>query len=178
MDRNGREIYRSPRATKEVLSKATTYIMVDMLKSVIKKGTGRRLAGTYGWHHPTGGKTGTTNDYTDAWFMGFTNDLVAGVWVGVDDSRIPLGSRQSGSRAALPIWADFMTDTYNELGYQANDFPMPPTVRKFKICKVSKKIPTEFCPTEYELFNVKYAPQEQCDIHGLDIKESSTGIDF
>lgn len=177
-DRNGREIYRSPRATKEVLSKATTYIMVDMMKSVIREGTGKSLARTYGWKYPTGGKTGTTNNYTDAWFIGYTPELVAGVWVGVDDSRIPLGTKQSGSKAALPIWANFMTKTYDSLAIPVEDFIQPPTVRRFKICKTSKKIPTEFCPTEYELFNVRYAPQEQCDIHGLNIKESSTGIDF
>jgi len=58
------------------------------------------------------------------------------------------------------------------------DFEQPPTVRKFKICKISKKIPTPFCPIEYELFNVRYAPKEECDIHGIEVKEQSTGIDF
>ncbi|MFA6618887.1 MAG: PBP1A family penicillin-binding protein [Candidatus Neomarinimicrobiota bacterium] len=178
LDRNGREIYRSPRETREILSAETTYLMVDMLKSVIKYGTGRALARDYNFTVPIGGKTGTTNNYTDAWFVGFTPLLASGVWVGIDDARIPLGSMQTGSKAALPIWADFMTDTYNELNIPAVDFEQPATVRKFKICKETKLIPTPFCPVEYELFNVRYAPKEECQVHGYGVQEQQEGVDF
>ncbi|MFO7840634.1 MAG: PBP1A family penicillin-binding protein [Fidelibacterota bacterium] len=178
LDRNGREIYRSPRETREVLSSETTYLMVDLLKSVIKNGTGRKVGNVYGFRVPCGGKTGTTNNYTDAWFVGFTPLLVAGVWVGVDDQKIPLGPQQTGSRAALPIWANFMKKSYDARDIASVDFDQPPTVRKFKICSVSKKIPTSFCPTEYELFNVRHAPKEECDIHGFGVKEESRGVDF
>lgn len=178
LDRNGREIYRSPQETREILSAETTYLMDNMLQSVISQGTGIKIPNTYKFRVPCGGKTGTTNDYTDAWFVGFTPLLATGVWVGVDDSRVPLGYKQSGSCAALPIWATFMKNTYKTLQLPAVDFEQPPTVRKFKICKVSKKIPTPFCPVEYELFNVRYAPKEECDIHGIEVKEQSTGIDF
>lgn len=178
LDRNGREIYRSPRETREILSDETTYLMVDMLKSVIKDGTGIRVRAAYSFNAPCAGKTGTTNDFTDAWFIGFTPLLVSGVWVGVDDARISLGSGQTGSRAALPIWAAFMRETYKAKEYPYIDFEQPPTVRKFKICAVSKKIPTPFCPVEEELFNVRYAPKEECDIHGFGVKEESSGVDF
>jgi membrane carboxypeptidase/penicillin-binding protein len=178
LDRNGREIYRSPRETREILSTETNYLMVDMLKTVARYGTGQNVRNVYGFRAPFGGKTGTTNDYTDAWFVGFTPLITTGVWVGVDDSRIPLGKRQSGSRAALPIWATFMKNTYDDLNLPYLDFEQPPTVRKFKICKESKLIPTPFCPTEYELFNVRYAPKEECKIHGFEVKEQPTGIDF
>ena len=178
LDRNGREIYRSPRETREILSTETNYIMVDMLKSVARYGTGKNIRNYYKFKAPIGGKTGTTNDYTDAWFVGFTPILTTGVWVGVDDSRIPLGHRQSGSRAALPIWATFMKNTYDQLNLPYLDFEQPSTVRKFKICKESKLIPTPFCPTEYEIFNVRYAPKEECNIHGFEVKEEPTGIDF
>jgi penicillin-binding protein 1A len=178
LDRNGREIYRSPRETREILSDETTYLMVDMLKSVIKYGTGIRVHAAYSFRAPCAGKTGTTNDFTDAWFIGFTPLLVSGVWVGVDDSRISLGNQQTGSRAALPIWAAFMRETYKAKNYPHVDFEQPPTVRKFKICSVSKKIPTPFCPVEEELFNVRYAPKEECDIHGFGVKEESSGVDF
>jgi len=178
LDRNGREIYRSPRETREILSPETTYLMVDMLKTVARYGTGQNVRNVYKFRAPFGGKTGTTNDYTDAWFVGFTPIITTGVWVGVDDSRIPLGNRQSGSRAALPIWATFMKSTYDDLDLPYLDFEQPPTVRKFKICKESKLIPTPFCPTEYELFNVRYAPKEVCKIHGSEVKEQPTGIDF
>jgi len=178
LDRNGREIYHSPRETREVLSAETNYLMVDLLKTVARYGTGQNIRYVYKFKAPIGGKTGTTNDYTDAWFLGFSPILTTGVWVGVDDSRIPLGHRQSGSRAALPIWATFMKNTYDELELPYLDFLQPPTVRKFKICKESKMIPTAFCPTEYELFNVRYAPKEECNIHGYEVKEQPTGIDF
>ena len=178
LDRNGREIYRSPRETREVLSDETNYLMVDLLKTVARYGTGQNIRNVYKFREPIGGKTGTTNDYTDAWFVGFTPILVTGVWVGVDDSRIPLGKQQSGSRAALPIWATFMKNTYDQMDLPYLDFDQPATVRKFKICKESKLIPTPFCPTEYELFNVRYAPKEECNIHGYQVKEQPTGIDF
>lgn len=178
LDRNGREIYRSPRETREILSAETTYIMVDMLKSVIKYGTGKAIARDYNFKVPMGGKTGTTNNYTDAWFVGFTPMLATGVWVGVDDSRIPLGKTQTGSKAALPIWADFMKNTYEKLNIPELDFEQPATVRKFKICKETKLIPTPFCPVEYELFNVRYAPKEECQVHGYAVQEQQEGVDF
>ncbi|MDD3095493.1 MAG: PBP1A family penicillin-binding protein [Candidatus Marinimicrobia bacterium] len=178
LDRNGREIYRSPRETREVLSTETTFLMVDMLKSVIKDGTGLRVHAAYSFRAPCAGKTGTTNDFTDAWFVGFTPLLVSGVWVGVDDARISLGPQQTGSRAALPIWAAFMRESYRAKQYPYLDFEQPSTVRKFRICSVSKKIPNSFCPVEQEFFNVRHAPKEECDIHGFEVKEGSSGIDF
>ncbi len=178
LDRNGREIYRSPRETREILSPETTYLMVDMLKSVVKKGTGKAIARDYNFRIPIGGKTGTTNDYTDAWFVGFTPMLATGVWVGVDDSRIPLGKKQSGGKAALPIWAHFMKNAYQKLDIPVLDFDQPPTVRKFKICKETKLIPTPFCPVEYELFNVRYAPKEECQVHGYGVFQEEESADF
>ncbi|MDZ7821346.1 MAG: penicillin-binding transpeptidase domain-containing protein [Candidatus Marinimicrobia bacterium] len=128
LDRNGREIYRSPRETREILSSETTYLMVDLLRSVIRYGTGKNVGNIYGFRVPCGGKTGTTNDYTDAWFVGFTPLLASGVWVGVDDQRIPLGHMQSGSRAALPVWAKFMKNTYDQKNLPAIEFDQPSTV--------------------------------------------------
>jgi len=70
---------------------------------------------------PAAGKTGTTQDYTDAWFMGFTPQLTAGVWVGYDDKQISLGKKETGARAALPIWLQFMKNALE--GQPALDFP-------------------------------------------------------
>ncbi len=92
--------------------------MVAMLEEVVQFGTGvraRELA------RPTGGKTGTTNDFTDAWYIGFTPSLTAGVWVGNDDKRISLGKKETGARAALPIWLQFMKETFQ--GKPVEDFP-------------------------------------------------------
>ncbi len=166
LDRNGNVIYRSNRETREVLSKETAYIMTNMLQSVMDAGTGGSARWRFGFRAPAGGKTGTTNAYTDAWFVGFTRDLVAGTWVGVDNPAVSLGNGYSGSRAALPIWATFMKKTYDEEGWKPEDFVRPPGVKEYKICSESKLLPTEYCPVEKEIFNVKNPPKTVCDIHG------------
>lgn len=90
---------------QDVLKPETARIMAAMLRDVVNFGTAIR-ARELGW--PAGGKTGTTNDFSDAWFLGFTPYLTAGVWVGFDDNSMKLGKKETGSRAALPIWLDFM----------------------------------------------------------------------
>ena len=92
--------------------------MVAMLEEVVQFGTGVR-AKELG--RVSGGKTGTTNDFTDAWYIGFTPQLTAGVWVGNDDKRNSLGKKETGARAALPIWLEFMQDATK--GTPVQDFP-------------------------------------------------------
>ena len=94
---------KTPRVN-EVISVETARMMMTMLKAVTTYGTGAAAASL---HHPFGGKTGTTNDYTDAWFIGFSPSVTAGVWIGFD-SRQSLGEKETGAKAALPIWMDFM----------------------------------------------------------------------
>ena len=94
-----------PPDSEPVISPQTAYLMTSMLVDVVKRGTGRRVARAL--KRPLAGKTGTTNDYYDAWFMGYAPQLVTGVWVGFDDLK-PLGRHETGSRTACPIWIDFM----------------------------------------------------------------------
>ncbi|MDQ7052314.1 MAG: PBP1A family penicillin-binding protein [candidate division KSB1 bacterium] len=151
---------------REVLRKATAYIMTDLLKSVLNGGTGSRARWMYHFYRPAGGKTGTTNDYTDAWFVGFTPQIVAGVWVGFDDPAQTLGEGQTGSKAALPIWAPFMKAAHDTLGLPEEDFPMPDNVVRVEICKESKKLANPECPEVYkEVFMKEYEPTLHCDIH-------------
>jgi penicillin-binding protein 1A len=89
---------------KDVVSSRTARIMVSLLQGVVQHGTG---AAARKLNHPVAGKTGTTNDYTDAWFIGFSPSITCGVWMGFDEKK-PLGENETGSRAALPIWIDFM----------------------------------------------------------------------
>jgi penicillin-binding protein 1A len=178
LDREGNEVYKSPQFSKEILSKETAYIMVNMLQTVVNEGTGGKVRWKYYFYYPAGGKTGTTDDFTDAWFVGFTKDIVAGVWVGVDDPAVSLGSGMSGDMAALPIWAKFMKSTYDSLKLEKKDFIQPDGVREYKICSETKKLPTEFCPVETEIFNVKDAPKTKCKIHGRNVKNKHSGIDF
>ncbi len=89
----------------DVIAPEVARTMTAMLEEVIQFGTGVQ-AKSLG--RPAAGKTGTTQDYTDAWFMGFTPQLTCGVWVGFDDKQISLGKKETGARAALPIWLQFM----------------------------------------------------------------------
>jgi penicillin-binding protein 1A len=82
--------------------------MNDLLRDVVRIGTASGAVKRTGFTLPSGGKTGTTNDFTDAWYIGFTPQTTTGVWVGNDDKRISLGKKETGARAALPIWLQFM----------------------------------------------------------------------
>jgi len=100
----GRTLQEKDPEIKEATSEETSAIMLQFLQEVVRSGTGVAAAQL---KHPLGGKTGTTNDFTDAWFIGFSPSVTAGVWLGYDDTE-SLGEGESGSRAALPIWIDFM----------------------------------------------------------------------
>jgi penicillin-binding protein 1A len=102
------------------LSPQTSFIMTHLLKQVITSGTGRRAAAI---NRPAAGKTGTTNDNRDAWFVGFTPTLVTGVWLGSDDSAVTLGVGEEGGRAASPIWLAFMEKALE--GTPPSDFKVP-----------------------------------------------------
>jgi penicillin-binding protein 1A len=122
-DKNGNVLENFlPAQRKEVISEVTAYSVNMMMQGVIKQGTGRRMA-SYGLENDIAGKTGTTNDNSDAWFIGFTPQLLAGAWVGCDDRFIRFNSDiGQGSAAALPIWAYFFSKAFNDktLGLDRN----------------------------------------------------------
>jgi penicillin-binding protein 1A len=105
-------------------------VMCDMMRDVVSGGTAAAAYGL-GVHFPTGGKTGTTNKYTDAWFCGFSAYMTSVVWVGFDDKTI-IGYGQTGSRAALPIWARFMAKAHE--GLPERWIEKPPGVFSVTIC--------------------------------------------
>lgn len=112
---------------ERLLSPEASYIMTDLLRGVVQNGTGRR-AGAVG--HPVGGKTGTTNDYIDAWFVGFSSLYAVGVWVGFDRPQ-PLGNAETGAKAALPIWTEFMKNALQ--GHKQREYKVPPSVSFVRI---------------------------------------------
>ncbi|WP_353125055.1 transglycosylase domain-containing protein [Parapedobacter pyrenivorans] len=129
-DKNGMPIYeKAPRVTK-VLNGESAYVMVDMLKRVVSEGSGGRIRWRYNLTNPIGGKTGTTNDNADAWFIGITPELVSGVWTGAEDRGISFASMAEGqgAQAALPVFALYMQKVYADtsLHYSKEDFPLPP----------------------------------------------------
>jgi len=89
----------------ESIDKTTAFLVTSLLKSVVQEGTGR---GALGLGKPLAGKTGTTNNYVDAWFMGYAPSMVTGVWVGYDNPKASLGDKETGARAALPVWVNVM----------------------------------------------------------------------
>jgi penicillin-binding protein 1A len=128
-DKNGNIIYERKPRVKVVLDEQTAYVMTDMLKAVVKEGTGGRLRWKYNLTNPIGGKTGTTQNNSDGWFMGITPELVTGVWTGAEDRAIHFTSTNfgEGANTALPIFALYMQKVYADptLKYTKGDFPLP-----------------------------------------------------
>jgi penicillin-binding protein 1A len=127
VDRHGNILEENAPARKQVISSETAYVMTDLLKAVISEGTGWRSKTL---KKPAAGKTGTTNDLRDAWFVGYTPYLVTGVWVGYDD-RKSMNQGETGSRAANPVWLYFMAEAVKNR--PSEDFPVPEGVALEKI---------------------------------------------
>ena len=164
-DRFGNIIEEYEPDQEEVLSEETAYLMTNLMQTVLDQGTGGSARWKYHFYHPAAGKTGTTQGYSDAWFVGFTENIVAGVWFGVDDYSVSLGEKQSGTTAALPAWANFMREAHKNLGISWNDFKIPGGIIKFEICSVSKNRPVAVCPVEMEVFKKGTEPTRYCKIH-------------
>ena len=147
---------------EQVLAPEVAFQMVTMLQDVVERGTGAgaRRAGVRG---AIAGKTGTTNDYHDAWFVGFSSSVVVGVWVGFDQpERIREGG--SGARVALPIWSEFMRGTARSL--PAAPFVPPGGVRPQELCRISHLRAVEGCPAYTEYFkDGDDMPSRLCAIH-------------
>jgi penicillin-binding protein 1A len=154
-----------------VISSETAFQMVSLLRDVIDRGTGTP-ARALGVRGVVGGKTGTTDDYHDAWFVGFSSAVVAGVWVGFDQPA-PIGRDAYGARMALPIWADFMRRTASSL--PGSSFAVPQGVEAVELCSVSYLRPVEGCPVYTEYFKEEDSvPSALCPIHTGTFKERAT----
>jgi 1A family penicillin-binding protein len=152
-----REVERKP-----VMSEAIAFQMVSMLSDVVDVGTGA-AARSLGVRFPIAGKTGTTDDFKDAWFIGFSSTLVAGVWVGFDQPAT-IGPDGYGARYALPIWADFVSKAARVR--PPEPFRVPTTVQDVRLCRVSHMLPRETCPTYVEYFkHADVMPEDKCNVH-------------
>lgn len=162
VDRTGRVIETNTPEEEVVLSPQTAFLMASLLKSVVCCGTGASIPGR-GFRRPAGGKTGTTNDYSDAWFIGFTPQIVCCVWNGVDERR-SMGHGVTGSMASIPVWVKTMIPLHEDLPVE--NFKMPSGIKTEKICKESHLIATSACPKEEEEFFLAETEIDTCDIHG------------
>jgi 1A family penicillin-binding protein len=161
-------VQRNQVESERVISPPVAYQMVSMLSDVLDRGTGasaRRLGVIF----PSGGKTGTTDDFKDAWFVGFSSSIVAGVWVGYDQPQT-IARDGYGSRFALPIWADFMRRAGRVRPHGA--FDRPAGLRDEPLCAVSYLQPVDGCPLYTELFKEgDDLPGEMCPIHRGSIRQ-------
>jgi penicillin-binding protein 1A len=130
-------------AVHDVLPPDVARTMVAMLEDVVKMGTGQ---GALALGRPTGGKTGTTNNFTDAWYIGFTPQLTTGVWVGFDDKQVSLGKRETGAAAALPIWLEFMKAAL--ANQPIEDFPNVVPLEQVALTRNVKVDTPDSAPTE------------------------------
>lgn len=152
------ESFRSE--SREVITENTAYLMCNLLEGVVTQGTGVRLRYRYQLMNPMGGKTGTTQQHSDGWFMGITPELVGGVWVGAEDRSIHFQNIANGQGAnmALPIWAKFLQKAYADpcLRLKQGDFEMPYGIRKRLNCdegtSVAPEIQTQEMREEEEEF--------------------------
>lgn len=128
-DRHGTVLQSFTSETHDAMSERTAYMMIEMMRGVVVYGTSARIRGRYGLHHPIAGKTGTTDNNSDGWFIGITPDLVTGVWVGGEDrsARFRSIALGQGANMALPIWALYMQRAYQDksLNISTEDFERP-----------------------------------------------------
>jgi len=162
-DSRGRKIYeRIPEKNRRVVSGETAYIMTSLLRDVVDRGTARgAIRGTSGFFLPAAGKTGTNTSYRDAWFIGYTPDLVAGVWFGCDSQLFSLGSGQGGAEVAAPVWGQFMSEVYSFR--KKSSFPdRPEGVLALDICSKTGNLPGGDCPVRREVFIRGTEPVDVC----------------
>jgi len=159
---DGEAVHQVHIEREKILPEQVAFQMVTMLADVVQRGTGAAVR-AQGVHGAIGGKTGTTSEYRDAWFVGFNTSVVVGVWVGYDQPQT-ISEGASGSRAALPIWADFMRRTARRL--PARDFAPPDDMRSEQMCMISYHRALDGCPTYTEYFkDGDSVPTQLCELH-------------
>jgi penicillin-binding protein 1A len=176
-DRSGQVLFAEEPSTVRAISESTAFLMSSMLADVINAGTAAR-ARSLGFTLPAGGKTGTTNEFHDAWFVGFTPSLVTGVWVGFDQPK-PILPGGFASQVAVPMWAGFMKAA------TGSDKPAwlnaPPGLTTARVCRVSGQLARGACESSHvvdeegritnrsmvysEYFRRGTEPTEECSVH-------------
>ncbi len=155
---------------ERVLPEEVTFQMVTMLQDVVARGTGAS-ARSYGVQGAVGGKTGSTNDYHDAWFVGFNSSIVVGVWTGFDQPQT-IRQNGTGARIALPIWSDFMRRVQRLA--PSHPFEAPPGLEPHEICLISYQRPVDGCPTYVEYFKKDDSvPSQLCPLHEGSFKQEA-----
>jgi len=164
--REGEVMYEDLPYSMRVLSPQTAYIVTSMMQSVLNEGTGYG-ARLRGFTRPAAGKTGTTDNYSDAWFVGFTPDLVCGVWVGFDQMK-KIARNATGANVALPAWTEFMKAAVE--GKPVVDFVAPEDIVHASVCTRTGVLATTACPsTRDEVFVKGTDPTQFCSTHRVGV---------
>jgi len=159
VDFEGKVLEQNAPQESEVITTPLNYLITDLLKAVVTEGTGR-AARSLG--RPVAGKTGTTQDQRDLWFIGFTPDLVCGAWMGYDDFS-PLGKKIASGGILVPWWTEFMKQALK--GVPAKDFPVPDGITFAKIDSMTGLLATPACPSIIlEAFKSGTEPKEFCAV--------------
>ena len=143
VDKAGKVIYQTPVLESEVITPSVAFLMRNILAQVLDRGTAASLRSEYGFKEPGGGKTGTTNDYKDAWFAGYTDRMSCGIWVGLDKPQTIVEGGYGGT-LALPIWADVMKKAV-ALGYKTEVPKASLPLSRVSLCRVSSQLATDGC---------------------------------
>ncbi|MEN8376608.1 MAG: transglycosylase domain-containing protein [Gemmatimonadota bacterium] len=165
-DASGQVLWAAPTARERALGEAAAFVTLTMLEDVVDYGTGSAIR-REGFWGPAAGKTGTTNEGKDVWFIGLTPDIVAGVWLGFDQPK-PIGTGASGSRLAAPVWGELMAGYYRD---RRTPLPWQPpgSVIALPIDTTTGHVATPDCPGEYvrtEYFVPGSEPRAYCPTHG------------
>lgn len=166
VDADGRVLEENSIESELVLDAKVAYVVTNMLESVVNEGTGYAVR-RVGFPFPAAGKTGTTDDYTDTWFVGYTPDLVCGVWVGYDQKKMIFHGATGGGIAA-PIWGEFMNGITSVIS--GSDFTKPDSVTFVRVCDLTGYLATSRCPKiRDEVFILGTEPKQDCQYHKLGI---------
>ena len=174
-DSAGQVLYEATPQPQQVISPTTAYLVTSMLADVVDAGTGAQ-ARQLGFRLPAAGKTGTTNDYRDAWFIGYTPELLAGVWVGHDRPRT-IVQRGYAAQLAVPLWTRFMVAATR--GNAPERFAAPPAVTSATICPISGRLATDACRRNHAAVYTEYfergsEPIDYCPYHILHGRSAMT----
>jgi penicillin-binding protein 1A len=166
-DRQGNILWQPAVRRETVMDSSHTWLMVDMMKDVIRRGTAFTAIWKAGFTYPAAGKTGTTDDYTDAWFIGYTPELVTGLWVGYDIQQRILEHNAGGGRIVAPAWTAFMRDVYDRRP-PPPDWVRPDSLVTREVDWSTGYLATPFCPQDvrhWDWFYPGTEPTQVCPVH-------------
>jgi penicillin-binding protein 1A len=177
-DATGETIYRAAHVQTQAMDPGVSWMVSSTLSKVMERGTASTVK-SLGFTKPAAGKTGTTNDFRDAWFVGYTTSLTCGVWVGLDKPET-IAPRGYGAALALPIWADVMKAASAQR-YPANDFRPAVSLRRVSVCSVSNELATSGCERAGTAYSIDLptgrVPHDGCSVHRGDVLVAGEGRD-